>query len=254
MPSPAPNYAEEGAFFEEHNHMLRISDVEITLSGHSDLALDARLKPYTTSQIERNRHLRIDFEPQGQDPYEDLYRLVREEFPKLGRFIAHMAVIAYNGAAYAFAAPSGTGKTTHIRLWMDAFGPDVTVINGDKPLLKLGDPSASEPPVAAYGTPWGGKEGWQTNTSAPLAGLCFLSRGNVDECRRISPAMAFKPAMRQVYIPTDPRSALLTLDFLDVLLRSVPLYQLSCTMGKSAVKASFEAMTGLDFDTYAKES
>lgn len=234
--------------------MLRISDVEISLSGHSDLALDARLKAYAASQGETNRYPRVNFKPQGQDSYEELYGFVREEFPKFGRFIAHMAVIAYNGVAYAFTAPSGTGKTTHIRLWMDAFGPDVTVINGDKPLLKLGNPSANEPPVTVYGTPWGGKEGWQTNTSAPLAGLCFLTRGNVDECRRISPAAAFKPAMRQIYIPTDPQSALLTLDFLDVLLRSVPLYQLSCTMGKSAVKASFEAMTGLDFDTHAKES
>lgn len=234
--------------------MLRISDVEISLSGHSDLALDARLMPYAAIQTESKRHPRVNFESQEQDPYEDLYGFVREEFPKFGRFIAHMAVVAYNGSAYAFAAPSGTGKTTHIRLWKDAFGPDATVINGDKPLLKLGDPSANEPLVTAYGTPWGGKEGWQTNASAPLAGLCFLARGNVDECHRISPAAAFKPAMRQIYIPTDPQSALLTLDFLDVLLRSVPLYQLSCTMEKSAVKASFEAMTGLDFNTHAKES
>ena len=53
-------------------------------------------------------------------------------------------------------------------------------------------------------------------------------------------------------MPSDPVSAIKTLDFVDVLLQTVPLYQLSCTMNKTAVKASFEAMTGLDFESCAK--
>ena len=39
-------------------------------------------------------------------------------------FLMHCAVIGYEGRGYAFSAPSGTGKTTHIRLWQQVFGAD----------------------------------------------------------------------------------------------------------------------------------
>ncbi len=183
-----------------------------------------------------------------------LCRQIAEIGPRHGRFVAHMAVIEYDGLAYAFAAPSGTGKSTHIRLWKDVFGPRVKVINGDKPILRLSGSVMDKPVVIACGTPWGGKEGWQSNASAPLAGLCFVRRGDVDACRLLDPGEALTRALGQVYMPTDPQSAALTLDFLDVLLREVPLFDLSCTMGRSAVKASFEAMTGHNLETSAEEA
>lgn len=53
-------------------------------------------------------------------------------------------------------------------------------------------------------------------------------------------------------MPSDPVSAIKTLDFIDVLLQTVPLYRLSCTMNKTAVKASFEAMSERDYESCAK--
>ena len=100
-----------------------------------------------------------------------------------------------------------------------------------------------------YGTPWAGKENWSTNTSAPLAGLCLVRRGAENTCTRIEPAAALDRMLRQVYLPRDPQAALLTLDFLDALLRDVPLYNLECTVSPDAVRASFEAMVGLPLPT-----
>lgn len=100
----------------------------------------------------------------------------------------------------------------------------------------------------ACGTPWSGKEGWQRNACVPLGGLCFISRGEKDVCRRIEPADVLERALRQLYVPSDASAAVLTLEFLDALLRRVPVYELSCTMEPTAVRASFEAMTGQDFD------
>lgn len=39
------------------------------------------------------------------------------QLPAFDRFLLHGAAVAYGGAAYLFTAPSGTGKSTHIRLW-----------------------------------------------------------------------------------------------------------------------------------------
>ena len=232
--------------------MLLISDITISLPNLGNVSLDPRLEPYRVKETGALGTAPIPFTPTSSNLYDDLYHFAVEELPKHDSFIAHAAVIKYNGLAYAFMAPSGTGKSTHIKLWMDTLGPDATVINGDKPILRLDKKPTGEPRVVACGSPWAGKEGWQTNTSAPLAGLCFLTRGNTDECHRISPAEVFDYAVRQIYMPSDPVSAIKTLDFVDVLLQTVPLYQLSCTMNKTAVKASFEAMTGLDFESCVK--
>ena len=51
-------------------------------------------------------------------------------------FLFHAAVVSYAGCGYAFAAKSGTGKSTHVAQWMHALGDRVTVVNGDKPLLR----------------------------------------------------------------------------------------------------------------------
>ena len=241
-----------GAFLETHLNMLLISNIGISLSGLGNVPLDPRLEPYQSREISTLSTPQITFAPASSNPYEDLYQFAVEELPKHGSFITHAAVIEYDGLAYAFMAPSGTGKSTHIKLWMDTLGPAATVINGDKPILRLDKTPTGEPQVIACGSPCAGKEGWQTNASAPLAGLCFLTRGNTDECHRISPAEAFDSAVRQIYMPSDPVSAVMTLDFVDVLLQTVPLYRLSCTMNKTAVKASFEAMTGRDFESCAK--
>ena len=202
-----------------------------------------------------------------------LLRQIAEIGPQLGIFVAHMAVLEYQGLAWAFAAPSGVGKSTHLRLWKESFGDDVTIINGDKPLFKLDSATQisgnqhsdtaettdindavtnHHPTITVYGSPWAGKEGWHTNMCAPLVGICFLTRGTQDKCRRIDANVALPRALKQIYMPTNTSSALLTLDFLDVLMHEVPLFELSCTMSKNAVKASFEALTGLNFESCAK--
>lgn len=63
----------------------------------------------------------------------------------------HGTVVDHNGQAYMFTAPSGTGKTTHAKLWLDNL-PDAFIVNGDKPFIIAGD----EQPKAC-GTPWAGK-------------------------------------------------------------------------------------------------
>lgn len=232
--------------------MLLISNIAISLSSLGDASLDSRLEPYRARKINPPNTTPIPFTPTSSNLYDDLYRLAVEELPKHGSFIAHAAVVEYDGLAYAFMAPSGTGKSTHVKLWMDTLRSNCAIINGDKPILRLDKTPEGNPRVLACGSPWAGKEGWQTNTSAPLAGLCFLTRGTADACHRISPTEAFDSAVRQIYMPSDPVSAIKTLDFIDVLLQTVPLYRLSCTMNKTAVKASFEAMTERDYESCAK--
>lgn len=175
-----------------------------------------------------------------------VYRCIAEQAPVLNRLLMHAAVVEYRGNAYAFVAPSGTGKSTHVRLWRRALGEAVTVINGDKPLLRIAP--GRKGGVIAYGTPWCGKEGWNANTQAPLAGICLVQRGEANVCTRVNAGDSLDWLLRQVYMPANAQAALKTLELVDAVLREVPTYQLTCDISEGAVRASFQAMTGLLFD------
>ena len=65
-----------------------------------------------------------------------LYRKMCTHLLNYDAFLFHAAVVSYAGRGYAFAAKSGTGKSTHVAQWMHALGDRVTVVNGDKPILR----------------------------------------------------------------------------------------------------------------------
>ena len=65
-----------------------------------------------------------------------IYRAIAERLPEYNRFVLHGAALSTFGKGYIFAAPSGVGKSTHVRLWRECFGDNVKIINGDKPIIR----------------------------------------------------------------------------------------------------------------------
>lgn len=172
-----------------------------------------------------------------------VHRSIAEQLPAYGRFVFHGASIKFQDKGYIFAAPSGTGKSTHIRAWRKYLGDQVDIVNGDKPILSVGDEG-----VFVHGTPWAGKEGWQKNQSVKLQGLCFLKRSAENRIRRMEPVECLDMLMKQVYIPQTAEMAGMTLELLNKMLQEVPVYLLECDMSEEAVRCSFEAMTGLEYN------
>lgn len=58
-----------------------------------------------------------------------LYRKICTHMLDYDAFLFHAAIVSYAGRGFAFAAKSGTGKSTHVAQWMRALGGDVTVAN-----------------------------------------------------------------------------------------------------------------------------
>lgn len=166
-----------------------------------------------------------------------IYRSIGERLPYFDRFVFHGAAIEYDGKAYLFTAPSGTGKTTHINLWKQYLGDKVDIINGDKPIIKAGDTSI------VYGTPWAGKEGYQRNTSAPLKAICILKQGKTNNIVRLKKSEAVNNLMRQVYLPHDPVALSKTLALLGTVIENTPVYLLECDISQEAFKTSYNEMT-----------
>jgi len=171
-----------------------------------------------------------------------ILRKIAEILPLKNGFLFHGASISYQGKAYLFAAPSGTGKSTHIRLWRNYIGKDVGIINGDKPFITF-----NEPQPLVHGSPWAGKEKWQKNCSAPLNGICFIRQGTSNTIRKTSILESLPLLLNQIYMPQNEESAQQTLFLIDLLIKKVPLYLLECDMSEEAVRCSFEQLTGLPY-------
>lgn len=168
-----------------------------------------------------------------------IYRQICLNLLKYDAFVMHAAVIGVDDCAYAFTAKSGTGKSTHICLWRQLLGERVYVINGDKPVLRVVDGK-----LYAYGTPWCGKEMWNTNTRAELKGLCFIERGESNQIRKIEPQEAATLIMKQILIPNDSFGVIKTFELVDKTLKSVPSWKLKCTVSIEAAMIAYNAMNG----------
>ena len=166
-----------------------------------------------------------------------IYRAIAEQLPQFNRFVFHGAAIKYDGDAYLFTAPSGTGKTTHINLWRRYLGDKVSIINGDKPIISIDDA------ITVYGTPWAGKEGYQKNTSARLRAICVLKQGKNNSIVRLQPSDVVNRLMRQVYMPKNPATLSETLALIGKMIETVDVYELTCDISEEAFKTSFDVLT-----------
>ncbi len=167
-----------------------------------------------------------------------IYRNICKVLPtQFDAYLLHSALIEYEGIGYAFAAKSGTGKSTHISIWKKVFGDDVNIVNGDKPILRYKNNE-----FVGYGTPWCGKEGFSKNTSVPLKALCFIERSEKNSIERILPADAVTLLFNQILIPDDIETVNKLFSLLEKTLNIVPCYLLKCNMNDDAAVVAYNGM------------
>ena len=166
-----------------------------------------------------------------------VYRKIAAGMLDYDTMLMHGAVVAVEDKAWLFTAPSGTGKTTHIRLWLENIQGSY-VVNGDKPLIHVGGD------VIAYGTPWAGKEGMNTNAGVRLCGIVFLERAQSNSMEKISFSQALPGLVQQSFRPADKESLERTLRLISELGKRVPLYRLGCNMDPEAARVAYDALAG----------
>lgn len=97
----------------------------------------------------------------------------------------HASCVLRDGLGYLFMGRSGTGKSTHSRLWINCF-PGSELLNDDNPAIRIVDGL----PIV-YGTPWSGKTPCWRNLSAPLRALVRLSQAPENRFRLCTGVEAF---------------------------------------------------------------
>lgn len=165
-----------------------------------------------------------------------VYRKIAEKLPEYDGFVFHGSAVAFDGKTYLFTAKSGTGKTTHTRLWLKNI-PGSYVVNGDKPILRLID---GKPFVC--GTPWMGKEGYGCNEIVPLGAVCFLGRGEENRIEKTAFQKIYPRLISQSYRPENGPLMVKTVRMLEKIGNCVPIYELSCNMEDEAAFVAFKGM------------
>ena len=167
-----------------------------------------------------------------------IQRCMATELLNRNTILLHGSTIAVEDKAYLFTAPCGTGKSTHTRLWREVFGDRAVMVNDDKAFLKI-----TESEALAYGSPWSGKHGLDTNVCVPLKGICFLRRGT---CNEIIPASAenWIPELRhQCFVPEDHCGAEMVDSLIQSMTKTVTLWEMSCTKDPEAAYVAYQAMS-----------
>lgn len=155
----------------------------------------------------------------------------------------HASAVEMDGKAYLFSGPCGTGKSTHTRLWQQAFGDAAQVFNDDKPILRRIDGK-----WYAYGTPWCGKDGINQNKRVDLAAICFLKQAKHNQIKRLEVKTAIQKVLAQtVYMFASVKRLDGMLKLLDQLLRETPVYELENLPETAAARLSYQTMSqGVD--------
>lgn len=173
-----------------------------------------------------------------------LQKLINEELSKYHVVTFHSSAIMVDQEAYLFTAPSGTGKSTHARLWRKLLGERAVMINDDKPMLRLDEDGG----VTVFGTPWNGKHGLGSNVSAPLKCVCMLSQSPEN---RIEPQRE-KERFHTLFVQTYMSMSMQEMDavsmkrIMEVMegIANKPMWHLECNISEDAARLSYETMSG----------
>ena len=144
----------------------------------------------------------------------------------------HSSVISLNGGAVLFLGESGTGKSTHTRLWREHI-PGAELLNDDSPIIRATDSEA-----LVHGSPWSGKTPCYRNESCPIAAVVRLSQAPHNRIRRLRPIEsigALLPSAPPAFA-RDERLSDDTCGLLSRLIAQVPVYHLECLPDAAAAQ------------------
>lgn len=156
-----------------------------------------------------------------------------------GRLMLHSSCIVCHGQAVMFLGESGTGKSTHTRLWREHI-PGSSLLNDDGPVVSV----EADGSVWVSGSPWSGKTPCYRPERYPLKACVRLSQAPKNDISRLTVLQAYAalhpscpPAFaydRQLY---DLQSHILS-----EVLSAVPCYHLACLPDGDAARLSCQTV------------
>lgn len=150
----------------------------------------------------------------------------------------HSSVIVADGRGVLFLGESGTGKSTHTRLWRENI-EGARLLNDDSPIVRIVDGE-----VRVYGSPWSGKTPCYKSEFYPMAGLCRLSQAPHNRIVRLSNLRAIGallPSCPPIFAHDSALQDMICTTVGDIV-RSTKAYHLECLPNSEAAILSFNTI------------
>lgn len=158
----------------------------------------------------------------------------------LGTLEMHASVVTNEGKAYLFTAPSGTGKSTHSRMWLENI-PGTELLNDDNPVLRIMEDGSAR----VFGTPWSGKTPCYKAKDVPAGGIVRIKRAPYNRITRLQAL----PAYASLASSCSGLKAIESMadglhESLSATVTTVPCYELECLPDAEAAFLCHDTMCG----------
>lgn len=226
--------------------LYRLADLNIEIKNKYEYTTKF-LKGYETSgdidfsvevsdeELERAQKNEPDY-PIGYLESLEIYRKICYRLIDYDGILFHASCVVKEGEAYLFSATSGTGKSTHTRLWLEAYN-DAYIINDDKPLLRFVDDV-----LYVYGTPWSGKDYIHRNAKCKVKGICKLTRNSTNYIEKLPEQEIVKLFLNQTIWFSEENKMDKLLSIIDHISKSISFYIMGCNISKEAAIMAYEYM------------
>ena len=157
-----------------------------------------------------------------------------------GTLMIHASSVIYDGKAYLFQGKSGTGKSTHSRLWLRNI-PEAELLNDDNPLIRF----SPDGTAMAYGSPWSGKTDCYRNISAPVGAFVRIIRDNENRLVPLSPLMAYASLTPSIFFMPflDDKLREIRHKAIERIALTVPVCQMHCRPDADAALTCMTSLT-----------
>ena len=156
----------------------------------------------------------------------------------LGAIAIHSSVVVKEDQGVLCLGESGTGKSTHTRLWRENI-EGAKLLNDDSPIIRV-----IEGKCIVYGSPWSGKTPCYVNKCVPVRALIRLSQAPYNKIHRL-PALTAIGAILPSCPPAFAYNTALQdhiCDTVSNIISYTPVYHLECLPDAAAAELSYSTI------------
>ena len=148
----------------------------------------------------------------------------------------HASLVEKDGYGVVFLGPSGMGKSTQAKLWVEHQGADFII--GDRPGLRRIDGK-----WIGFGMPWDGKDNIKQQKQVPIRALISLEQAPENSIRSLTKQEAMIVLLNQVMMPMwDDAAMTLLTPLMGQLASEMPFYHLKNLPNREATELTRETI------------
>ena len=146
----------------------------------------------------------------------------------------HASVIEKEGKALIFLGKSGTGKSTHSKLWQE-FVPGCSLLNDDEPIIRI----MNDGTIKVFGAPWSGSTPCYRNAYAEVSAFVHLYQSDENRLTKQNGVESFTSLLQSTAIMrSDIDNRTMIISMINDILEKVSVYRLDNRPDREAVSLS----------------